>query len=159
MYAQTQRLQSHVAHTLPQFLEYAAAIAPYLDMGMSLNVPKCAYATTTKISAVMVCLDPDNEVSPWVRLDAKGSVLYLGLRLDLMGCKQTQTCSHTAHAEAPLTACPRSHLRIAHLSGNANAHRNRFSFGTNMGNKKSRTKARCVRVAIACANPASAMAT
>ena len=34
-----------IAHSLPQFVEYASAIAQYLtDMGMSLNVGKCAYA-------------------------------------------------------------------------------------------------------------------
>ena len=44
-----------IAHSLPQFLEYAAAIARYLtDMGMSLNVGKCAYANTARIHSIMV---------------------------------------------------------------------------------------------------------
>ena len=56
-----------IAHSLPQFLEYAAAIAQYLaDMGMSLNVGKCAYATTTRIPSIMVCLNPNNAACPWV---------------------------------------------------------------------------------------------
>ena len=50
-----------IAHSLPQFLEYAVAIAQYLtDMGMSLNVGKCAYATTARIPSIMVCLNPGN---------------------------------------------------------------------------------------------------
>ena len=48
-----------IAHSLPQFLEYAAAIAQYLmDIGMSLNVGKCAYANTARIHSIMVCLSP-----------------------------------------------------------------------------------------------------
>ena len=39
-----------IAHSLPQFVEYSAAIARYLtDMGMSLNVGKCAYANTARM--------------------------------------------------------------------------------------------------------------
>ena len=72
-----------IAHCLPQFLEYAAAIAQYLaDMGMSLNVSKCAYATTTRIPSIMVCLNPNNAAAPWVCLKANGTIPYLGLRLD-----------------------------------------------------------------------------
>ena len=53
-----------IAHSLPQFLEYAAAIAQYLaDMGMSPNVGKCAYATTP-IPSIMVCLSPGNAAAP-----------------------------------------------------------------------------------------------
>ena len=64
-----------IAHSLPQFLEYAAAIAQYVtDMGMSLNVGKCAYANTTRIPTIMVCLDPGNAAAPWVCLRAKGTV-------------------------------------------------------------------------------------
>ena len=53
------------AHSLPQFLEYAAAIAQYLtDMGMSLNVGKFAYATTAHIPSIMVCVNPGNAGPP-----------------------------------------------------------------------------------------------
>ena len=39
-----------IAHFLPQILEYPATMAQYLaDMGMSLNVSKCVYATTARI--------------------------------------------------------------------------------------------------------------
>ena len=72
-----------IAHSLPQFLEYAAAIAQYLtDMGMSLNVGKCAYANSARIHSIMVCLSPGNTAAPWVCLRAKGTVPYLGLRPD-----------------------------------------------------------------------------
>ena len=72
-----------LVHSLPQFLEYAAAIARYLtDMGMSLNVRKCAYANTARIHSIMVCLSPGNTAAPWVCLRAKGTVPYLGLRLN-----------------------------------------------------------------------------
>ena len=75
-----------IAHSLPQFLQYAAAIAQYFaDMGMSLNVSKCAYATTTRIPLIMVCLNPNNAAAPRVCLKAKGRVPYLGLRLDPKG--------------------------------------------------------------------------
>ena len=75
-----------MAHSLPQFLEYAAAIAQYLtDMGMSLNVGKCVYANTARIHSIMVCLNPGNTGAPWVCLRAKGMVPYLGLRLDPRG--------------------------------------------------------------------------
>ena len=48
-----------IVHSLPQLLEYAAAIARYLaDMGMSLNFRKCAYATTAPIPSIMVHLEP-----------------------------------------------------------------------------------------------------
>ena len=72
-----------IAHYLPLFLEYAAGIAQYLaDMGMSLNVSKCVYATTARIPSIMVCLNPSNAAAPSVCLQAKGTVPYLGLRLD-----------------------------------------------------------------------------
>ena len=75
-----------IAHMLLQFLEYVAEIAYYLaDMGMPLNVRKCAYATTARISSIIVHLDPDDAVAPWVCVVAKACVLYLGLRLDPTG--------------------------------------------------------------------------
>ena len=44
-----------IPHSLPQLLEYAAAIAQYLThMGMSLNVRKRAYAATARIPSIMV---------------------------------------------------------------------------------------------------------
>ena len=49
---------------------------------MSLNVRKCAYATTARISSIMVHLDPNNAVTLWVCLVAKSTVPYLSLRLD-----------------------------------------------------------------------------
>ena len=61
-----------IAHSLPQFFEYAAAIARYLaHMGMSLNSRKCAYATVAHIPSIMVHLSPNNAATPWVRLLAK----------------------------------------------------------------------------------------
>ena len=72
-----------IAHSLPQFLEYAAAIAQDLtDMGMSLNVNKCASANTARIHSITVCLSPGNAATPWMCLRAKGTLPYLGLRLD-----------------------------------------------------------------------------
>ena len=54
-----------IPHSLPQLREYAAAIAQYMaDMGMSLNVGKCAYATTTRTPSIMVCLSPGNAAAP-----------------------------------------------------------------------------------------------
>ena len=61
-----------IAHSLPQFLEYAAAITQYLaDMGMSLNVSKYAYTTTARIPSIMVCLNPGNAAPPWVCLPVR----------------------------------------------------------------------------------------
>ena len=58
-----------IAHSLWQFLEYAAEIAHYLrDMGMSLNVGRCAYANTARIPSIMVCLNPGNATAPWLCL-------------------------------------------------------------------------------------------
>ena len=75
-----------IAHALPQFLKYAEAISRYLaDMGMFLNVCKGVYATTTRMCSIMVDVDQDNAVAPWVCLVAKGHILYLGLRLDPTG--------------------------------------------------------------------------
>ena len=75
-----------IAHSLPQFLENAAAIAQYLtDIGMSLNVNKCAYATTARIPSIMVYLNPKNAATLWVCPEAKSTVPYLGLRLDPKG--------------------------------------------------------------------------
>ena len=75
-----------IAHSLLQLLEYAAAIARYLtDMSTPLNVRKCVYATTARISSIMVCLNPNDAVTPWVCLEAKRTVPYLGLRLDSTG--------------------------------------------------------------------------
>ena len=94
-----------IAHSLPQFLEYAAAIARYLtDMGMSLNVGKCAYANTARIHSVMVCLNPGNTAAPWVCLRAKGTVPYLGLRLDPRGVA-TMKEKHVLRCEALLGWC------------------------------------------------------
>ena len=71
------------SHSLTQFLEYATAIVEYLaDMGMSLNVGKCAYCPTTRTPSIIVHLDPNNAVTPWVCLVAKSTVPYLGLKLD-----------------------------------------------------------------------------
>ena len=94
-----------IAHSLPQFLEYAAAIAQYLtDMGMSLNVGKCAYANTARIHSIMVCLNPGNAAAPWVCLRAKGTVPYLGLRLDSRGIA-TMNEKHVLRCEALLGWC------------------------------------------------------
>ena len=94
-----------IAHSLPQFLEYAAAIAQYLtDMGMTLNVGKCAYANSARIPSIMVCLNPGNATAPWVCLRAKGTVPYLGLRLDPRGIA-TMKEKHVLRCEALLGWC------------------------------------------------------
>ena len=94
-----------IAHSLPQFLEYAAAIARYLtDVGMSLNVGKCAYANTARIHSIMVCLSPGFTAAPWVCLRAKGTVPYLGLRLDPRGVATTKE-KHVLRCEALLGWC------------------------------------------------------
>ena len=68
-----------IAYFFSQFLEHAAVIAHYLtDTGMSLNVSKCADATTAHIPSTMVCLNPGKATAPWVCLHAKGTVPYLG---------------------------------------------------------------------------------
>ena len=94
-----------IAHSLPQFLEHAAAIAQYLtDMGMSLNVSKCAYATTDRIPSIMVCLNPGNAAAPWVCLRVKGTVPYLCLRLDPRGIASMKE-KHVLRCEALLGWC------------------------------------------------------
>ena len=94
-----------IAHSLPQFLEYAAAIARYLmDMGMSLNGGKCAYADTARIPSIMVCPNPGNAAAPWVCLRAKSTVPYLGLRLDPRGIA-TMKEKHVLRCEALLGWC------------------------------------------------------
>ena len=94
-----------IAHSLPRFLEYAAAIAQYLrDMGMSLNVGKCAYATTARIPSIMVCLNPGNAAAPWVCLHAKGTVPHLGLLLDPRGVASMKE-KHVLRCEALLGWC------------------------------------------------------
>ena len=94
-----------IAHSLPQFVEYAAAIAQYLtDMGMSLNVGKCAYANTARIPSIMVCLSPGNAAAPWVCLHAKGTVPYWCLRLDPRGIA-TMKEKHVLRCEALLGWC------------------------------------------------------
>ena len=68
-----------MAHSLPQFLEYAAAIARYLtDMGMSLNVGECAYANTARIHSIMVCLSPGEHGVPMGMLTCQGHGTILG---------------------------------------------------------------------------------
>ena len=94
-----------IAHSLLQLLEYAAAIAWYLrDMGMSLNVGKCAYANTARIHSIMVCLGRGNTAAPWVCLRAKGTVPYFGLRLDPRGVATMQE-KHVLRCEALLGWC------------------------------------------------------
>ena len=94
-----------IGHSLPQFVEYAAMIAQYLtDMGMSVNVSKCAYANTARIPSIMVCLNPGNAAAPWVCLRAKSTVPYLGLRLDPRGIA-TMKEKHVLRCEALLGWC------------------------------------------------------
>ena len=93
------------AHSLPQFLENAAAIAQYLtDKGMSLNVGKWAYAKTARIPLIMMCLSPGNAAAPWVCLRTKGTVPYLGLRLDPRGIVSMKE-KHVLRCEALLGWC------------------------------------------------------
>ena len=94
-----------IAHSLPQILEYATAIAQYLaDMGMSLNVGNCACATTTFVPSIMVHPSPNNVVTPWVCLVAKSIVLYVGLRLDPKGMASMNE-KHVLRREALLGGC------------------------------------------------------
>ena len=94
-----------IAHSLPPFLEYVAAIAQYLtEMGTSLNVSRCAYANTARIPSIMVCLNPGNAAAPWVCLRAKDTVPYLGLRLDPRGIA-TMKEKHVLRCEALLGWC------------------------------------------------------
>ena len=94
-----------IAHSLPQFLEYAAAIAQYLtDMGMSLNVNKCAYANTARIPSIMVCPNPGSAAAPCMCLRTKGTVPYLGLRLDPRGIASMKE-KHVLRCEALLGGC------------------------------------------------------
>ena len=94
-----------IAHSLPQFLEYATAIAQYLaDMGMSLNVGKCAYATTARMPSIMVHMSPSNAVAAWICLVAKSTVPYLGLRLDPKGMS-SMTEKHVLRCEGLLGWC------------------------------------------------------
>ena len=94
-----------IAHSLPQFLEYAAAIARYLaDMGMFLNVSRCAYAATTRMPSIMVCLNPSNAAAPWVCLMATGTIPYLGRRLDPGGIASMKE-KHVLRCEALLGWC------------------------------------------------------
>ena len=91
-----------IAHSLPQFLEYAEAITHYLaDMAMSPKVDKFANATTTCIPSIMVHLDPNNAVTPWVCLIAKSTVPYLGLKLDPKEMASMKE-KHVLRCEAPL---------------------------------------------------------
>ena len=94
-----------IAHSLPQFLQYAAALAQYLaDIDMSLNVGKCVNATTTRIPWIMVPPNPNSAVAPWVCLQAKGTVPYLGLRLDPRGMASMKE-KHVLRCEALLGWC------------------------------------------------------
>ena len=71
---------------------------------MSLNVGKCAYANTARIHSIMVYLNPGDTAAPWVCLRAKGTVPYLGLRLDPRGMV-TMKEKHVLRCEALLGWC------------------------------------------------------
>ena len=71
---------------------------------MSLNVSKCAYANTACIPSIMVCLNPGNAAAPWVCLHAKGTVPYVGLRLDPRGIASMKE-KHVLQCEALLGWC------------------------------------------------------
>ena len=71
---------------------------------MSLNVGKCAYPNSARIHSIMVCLNPGNASAPWVCLHAKGTVPYLGLRLDPRGIA-TMKEKHVLRCEALLGWC------------------------------------------------------
>ena len=72
--------------------------------GISLNIGKCAYATTTRIPSIMVCPNPNNAAAPWVCLEAKGTVPYLRLRLDPRGMASMKE-KHVLRCEALLGWC------------------------------------------------------
>ena len=104
-----------IAHTLPHFVKYDEAIAKYLaDMGMSLNVRTCAYATTARISSIMVHLDPSNAVTLWVFPMAKKTVPYLGLGLDPKGIPSMKK-KHVLRCEALLGWCKNRDRRRCHM--------------------------------------------
>ena len=70
-----------VAHTLQHFVENVEAVAAYLGMmGMELNPPKCAMATTEGVPGLQLRLCPHLE-NPWHWVPAADSVPYLGLQL------------------------------------------------------------------------------
>ena len=74
---------------------------------MSLNVRKCAYASTTRISSIMVHLDPNHAVAPWACLMAKSTVPYLGLRLEPKGMASMEE-KHVLRCEALLGWCKKT---------------------------------------------------
>ena len=59
---------------------------------------------TARIHSIMVCPSPGNTAAPWVRLRAKGTVPYLGLRLDPRGVV-TMKEKHVFRCEALLGWC------------------------------------------------------
>ena len=63
-----------------------------------------AHTLPRLISSTMVRLDPDNAVTPWVCLVAKGDVPYLGLRLDPQGLASMKH-KHAFRCEALLCWC------------------------------------------------------
>ena len=94
-----------IAHSLPQFLEYAVAIAQYLtDMGMSLNVGKCAYATTARIHSIMVSLNPETRRPHGCACTPESTVPYLGLGLDPRGVASMKE-KHVLRCEDVLGWC------------------------------------------------------
>ena len=74
---------------------------------MFLNVGKCAYTTTIQIPSIMVHLNPNNAVTPWVYPVAKSSVPYLGLKLDQKGLASMKE-KHVVRCEAILGWCKKT---------------------------------------------------
>ena len=88
-----------VAHTLQHFVDGVEAVAAYLRMmGMELNPPKCAIATTEGVPCPHLRLCPHLE-NPWHWLPAADSVPYLGLQLQPEGEFSLQR-KHQLHVAA-----------------------------------------------------------
>ena len=68
-----------VAHDRALFQELAGLVALY-HMGMSLNVKKCRYATTSQHTVIWLGLRPAED-APWVQFIADVFVPYLGISL------------------------------------------------------------------------------
>ena len=71
---------------------------------MSLNIGNCTCATTTCVPSIMVHLNHNNDVTPWVCLVAQSTVAYLGLRLDSKASASMEE-KHAHRCEALLGWC------------------------------------------------------
>ena len=89
---------------------------------MSLNVHRCAHSTTARISSIMVRLDPDNAVAPWVCLVAKGDVRpqhLIGTRgyLDWLPPQSDGDTRDRPSRASSVCACAHAHLPKVQWAG------------------------------------------